>query len=160
MDIPSNLVIFLLQYIFNDVPQGFLLERFGSKVIVVRVIFSDSYIFFGFILLSSHIKNCISCCGDGYTLKFGDLLLQYIFNDVSQGFLLKRFGSKVIVVRVIFGDSYIFFGFSLLSSHIKNCISCCGDGYTFKFGAFYFNIFSMIFHKVFSSKVWFKSYCG
>jgi hypothetical protein len=142
----------LLQYIFNDVPQGFPLKRFGSKVIVVGIMFGDSSIFFGFIFLSSHIKHCISCCGDGYNFKFGDLLLQYIFNDVLQGFLLKRFGSKVIVVRVIFSDSYIFFGFSLLSSHIKNCISCCGDGYTFKFSAFYFNIFSMIFHKVFSSK--------
>ncbi len=101
---------------------------------MVRVIFDDSYIFFGFILLSSHIKNCISCCGDGCTFKFGDLLLQYIFNDVPEGFPLKRFCSKVIVVRVIFGDSYIFFGLILIISHIKNYISCCGDGYTFKFG--------------------------
>jgi hypothetical protein len=80
MDIPSNLVIFYFN-IFSRIPQGFLLKRFGfgSKVIVVRVIFGDSYIFSVLFWEAVTFSNCIFCCGDGYSFKFGDLVLQLIF---------------------------------------------------------------------------------
>jgi hypothetical protein len=60
----------------------------------------------------AHVQAlCISCCGVGYTFKFGDLLDQYMLNDFAVGFFLNSFDSKVIVVELRFDDSCIFFSF-------------------------------------------------
>jgi hypothetical protein len=50
------------------------------------------------------LKIYNSGCDDGHTFSFHDLLIQYILNDIPEGFLLKRFDSKVIVVGVRFDD--------------------------------------------------------
>jgi hypothetical protein len=71
----------------NDIPEGYFLKRFDSKVIVVGVRFDELLWwelglmiaeFFQFYLLSSYLKIVKGYCGDGYTFKFGDPLDQYI----------------------------------------------------------------------------------
>jgi hypothetical protein len=53
-------------------------------------------------------KNSNSGCCDGHTFSFHDLVIQHMLNDIPEGFFLKRFDSKVIVVGVRFDDSCVF----------------------------------------------------
>jgi hypothetical protein len=58
------------------------------------------FIFDWFYSLICHSTTCNYCCSDCYSLYFGNLLDQYMHNEIPEGLCQSRFSLKCFVLEV------------------------------------------------------------